>query len=248
MAYKHGTFVWYENITADVDRAVRFYGETIGWTRQDSDMPGMDYTMLAKGEAPQAGVVNPPEGRDAPPNWMSYLSVDDVDGKAKAVAEHGGTVMAEPFDIPNVGRMAVVADPQGAIFALFKGAQGDDQGASMHWNELWTSDAEAAVKFYTEVFGLSTSAMDMPNGKYHLLNVSEDVATGGIMTKPSADIPSMWLPYVEVDDTDATADRIKNNGGKVLGPVLEMEGIGRFAQIADDQGAVIGIIKPAAQP
>lgn len=245
MAYKHSTFVWHEHTSPDIDKAVRFYGEAVGWKRKDADMPGMDYVMLTKGDAPQAGVINPPEGSDVPPNWVSYLSVDDVDAKVKAVKEHGGSVMTEPFDIPNVGRMAVVADPQGAVFALLKGAESDDNGSGMHWNELWTSDAEAAAKFYSDVFGVTTNTMDMPTGKYHILNVSEEVALGGVMTKPSADIPSMWLPYIEVDDADAAAGRVKNGGGKVLADVMEVEGIGRFAQIADDQGAVIGVIKPA---
>jgi hypothetical protein len=246
MAYKHGSFVWFELLTGEVDKAKAFYPEVFGYGTSDQDMGDFVYTMLTQKEQPQAGVLKPP--MDGVPNhWTSYLSVDDVDAKAKAVEENGGKIVVPPTDIPNIGRFALVADPQGGHFNLFKGSESDDNATTaFHWNELWTKDAKAAVAWYEKVFGFSHTEMDMGMGTYYVLKSGPDQSVGGIMTSPEEKIPTMWLPYLSVDDADATVDRIKNNGGSVkMGPT-DVETVGRFAVIADNAGAVLGVIKPAA--
>jgi uncharacterized protein len=147
MAYKNGHFVWFELITPDIDKGTSFYPAVVGWGTQAMDMGGFTYNMLTQGETPQCGVIHPPmEG--VPAQWVSYLSVDDVDAKAKAVVAAGGSIIVPPADIPTIGRFCLVADPQGATFNLFKGEiDNDTPPAGIHWNELWTKDAKAAVTF-----------------------------------------------------------------------------------------------------
>lgn len=245
MAYKHGNFVWFELITPDIDKAKAFYPETVGWGSSEMDMGDFQYTMLTAGDAPQAGVVNP-QMDGVPPHWASYVSVPDVDGAAKAAVEHGGKIVVEAFDIPNVGRACLVADPEGATFFLFKGADSDDNGSTaFHWNELWAKDAEKVLPFYEKVIGYTVEKMDMPQGPYYVLKQG-DRSCGGVMTSPVAEAPAMWLPYICVDDPDAVGKRAEANGGEIKNPTMEVEGVGRFCIVADNAGAIVGVIAPAA--
>lgn len=244
MAYKHGNFVWFELITPHVEKAKTFYPETIGWGTTQMEMGAFQYTMLTAGEAPQAGVV-PPQMEGVPPHWASYVSVPDVDAAAKVAAKEGGKVIVEPFDIPNIGRTALVADPQGATFFLFKGATSDDSGSTaFHWNELWAKDAKAVLPFYRAVVGYDVEEMQMGEQTYYVFKHG-DRSCGGVMTSPMADVPPMWLPYIKVDDTDATVVRAKKNGGDVKLAAQDIPGIGRFAIFGDNAGAVIAVIEPA---
>jgi len=188
------------------------------------------------------GVISP-QG-DEPSHWVSYIGVDDVDARAAKVTAHGGKVLVPPTDIPTIGRFALVADPQGAIFNLFKGASEDGGSTEFHWCELWSSNAEEVLPFYEEVFGFEVETMDMPMGAYHVLK-NADGGQGGIMTSPMKDVPPMWLPYVKLDDVDAAVERAKKMGGGVKSEAATMEGIGRIAIVADRSGAVLGLIKPA---
>ena len=244
MAYKHGTFVWFELVTDDIPAAKGFYPETIGWKAKDIEMNGTPYTMLAKDDVPQCGVMNPPQA--APNHWTSYLSVPDVDATLAKVKKHGGKVLMDPITIPNIGKMALVADPQGATFNVMKGETSDDNAtAGFHWNELWAKNAAEILPFYREVFGYDVKTMDMPQGKYHSLHKG-DKPCGGIMDSQVKDAPAMWCPYIGVDDCDATVERIKSNGGDVKFGPLDIEQVGRFAVVSDNKGAVFGVIKPAS--
>lgn len=243
MAYQFGSFVWHELVVPDIDKAKRFYPETLGWGTTEMDMGDFKYTMLTEGEDTKGGVVNP-QGGPQPPHWANYLSVDDVDAAVKRVEKAGGKVLAPAFDIPTVGRMAPVADPQGATLFLFKSEKGDDETERMHWNELWAKDADAVLDFYKSVANVTVEEMPMPQGQYYILKAG-DRQVGGVMTSPDPKVPPMWLPYISVEDADATLKRAEKNGGKVISKPQEIEGIGRFGIIADDQGAVVGIIKPA---
>jgi len=246
MAYQFGSFVWHELVVPDIDKAKRFYPETLGWGTTEMDMGDFMYTMLTEGESTKGGVVNP-QGGPQPPHWANYLSVDDVDAAVARVEKAGGKVLAPAFDVPTVGRMAPVADPQGATLYLFKGANDDDETERMHWNELWAKDAEAVLDFYKAVANVTVEEMEMPTGKYYVLKTDDDRSLGGVMTSPDPKVPPMWLPYISVEDTDATLTRAEQNGGKVIAKPQDVEGVGRFGIIADDQGAVVGVIKPAAR-
>jgi predicted enzyme related to lactoylglutathione lyase len=244
MAYKHGNFVWFELITPDVAKAKSFYPETVGWRASEMDMGGMKYTMLTHGDAPQGSIVEP-QMAGVPPHWASYVSVPDVDAAAKVAVAKGGKVIVPAFDIPNIGRTALVSDPQGATLFLFKGTESDDNGSTaFHWNELWAKDAKAVLPFYEAVVGYRVEAMSMGDTSYYVLE-KDGRKCGGVMTSPIAQAPAMWLPYMTVDDTDAVVGRVKRHGGEVKKAAEDIPNIGRFAVLADDAGAVFAVIRPA---
>jgi uncharacterized protein len=202
MANKHGDFIWYELITLDPDAAERFYRPLMGWTLSSSDQPGMDYRILSMPDGSVAGLMKTPEGAPMPPAWLGYVAVDDVDAAAKAIAAAGGAVHMGPQDIPNVGRFAFVADPQGAMFYVMRGTSDEtssafayDQPREEHvaWNELMTSDPAGGWSFYGKAFGWTRDGeMDMgPMGKYEFIRHGaksgpQDMTgmIGAIMPKP----------------------------------------------------------------
>jgi len=249
MADKTGKFVWFECVTADSAKAQAFYGEVIGWKTQPFPMGEETYTMLAAGETPVGGYTAP-EGplAGAPPHWTSYVLVADVDATLKKITSAGGKILQPAFDVPGIGRMSQVADPQGASFWVMAG---EEEGApdapathgQFHWNELWARDADKVVPFYEKVLGYKSKAMAMPDGTYHVLEKG-GLPRAGIMTAPP-DAPSAWLPYVAVDDCDAAVERASKNGGSIQVPATDIPNIGRFAVFTDPNGATLAVIKPA---
>jgi predicted enzyme related to lactoylglutathione lyase len=250
MSKFEGRFVWYELITTDPEAAKAFYGAVVGWRMQDQPMPGMTYTLLHAGDAQVAGLMAiPPEGKamGASPNWTGYVATADVDAKAKQGTDLGGKVLREPSDIPGVGRFAIVADPHGAVVALFRG-DGDGPmdpgpGAPGHvgWHELYAGDLEADFAFYSTMFGWQKrQAMDMgPMGTYQLFGVG-DVEMGGMMTKPDPMPTPAWLYYFNVGDIDEAAERVKSAGGQVQNGPMEVPG-GWIIQAQDPQGAMFAL-------
>jgi predicted enzyme related to lactoylglutathione lyase len=244
MAYKFGNWVWFECITDDVEASKAFYTETLGWKSRELDMGGFKYTMLSKGEATTCGVTQA-QMEGVPNHWTSYVSVDDVDAAAKRVTQHGGKVIVPPTDIPTVGRFALVSDPEGATFNLFKGETSDDTSQTeFHWNELYANDVAKVVPFYEKVVGWKSEQMDMGDQPYTIFKQGDQSVAGG-MNKPDKAIPSMWLPYVSVDDCDQTVARMQSRKAKVQVPAMDVENVGRFAVVIDPNGAALGVIKPA---
>lgn len=244
----NGDWVWYELMTKDVAAAVAFYGEVAGWK---TEAFGADYLMWVGARGPLGGVMLLPEEAakmGAPPHWMGNLQVDDVDRAAARVKELGGKVYKEPFDVPTIGRVAIVADPQGASLAIFKpeqamNAQADAQAGEVCWRELLTSDAEAAFAFYSDIVGWkSQEEMDMgPMGTYRIYGVG-DRRLGGMMTTPKEQgMPPAWLFYVDVADLDAAISRATAMGAKVLNGPMEVPGGARVAQLMDPQGAAFAL-------
>lgn len=246
-------FVWYELMTKDLDGALAFYGEVLGWKAADAGMPGMRYVLLKVGETPVGGSMDLntpgcPEG--ASTGWTGYVGVDDVDAYAERAGKAGGAVHMAPQDIPNVGRFAMVADPQGAVFALFKGSSEappaiDEtvQGAPC-WRELHSSDAVSGWDFYRELFGWrEKQAMDMgPMGVYRIFGGGGEDMTGGMFTDPEAARP-YWLYYFNVDDIDAAAERVTAAGGQVTYGPAEVPG-GYIVNALDPQGGAFGLSGP----
>lgn len=245
-----GFFVWHELMTKDVKGAIAYYSEVTGWKTQPFEGGKDDYTMWVSKQGPLGGVLTLPEAAEkmgAPPHWMGNVQVADVDAATAKVKELGGRVYQEPFDIPTIGRVAVVADPQGASLALFKPAQpmgarnAWDEG-EFCWNELLTSDSAAAAKFYTDVIGWKiVQEMDMgPMGTYRIFGVG-DKQLGGMMTlPPGAPMPPAWLYYTETNDLEAAVKRATNHGGKLLNGPMDVPG-GRIAQFMDPQGAAFAL-------
>lgn len=257
MADSTGFFVWYELMTTDVAAAKRFYGSVVGWKTEDMPMPGMTYTLAKAGDTQVAGLMSlPKDASDAgmKPCWVGYVAVPDVDQGAKKVASLGGKVLREPCDIPNVGRFAVVVDPQGVMLHLFKGTSaGPAEAASMKagrigWHELHSSDAAKGFDFYAAMFGWTKDrALDMGDmGTYQIFSI-DGTAAGGMFNSPMP--KKSWLYYFAVDDIDAALKRITDNEGVVLHGPSEVPGGEFIVQAADPQGAmfaVVGMRSPAA--
>jgi uncharacterized protein len=250
-----GSFIWYELMTSDTKAAESFYKAVMGWDAADSGMPGIDgYTLFSAGEFRVAGLMALPDSAKAMgagPFWLGYIAVADVDAAADALKNAGGKVFRAPDDIPGVGRFAVVTDPHGAVFGLFKG-DGEappmpsmDTPGVIAWRELSAGDGPSAYAFYSGLFGWRKGeAMDMgPMGVYQLYGKG-DVDFGGIMTKP-AEVPMpFWLYYVNVPDIETAGGRITANGGKVLNGPMEVPGNMWIIQGQDPQGAMFAVVGP----
>jgi predicted enzyme related to lactoylglutathione lyase len=214
--------------------------------------PDSVYTMFnVRGKDVAALYDQPEEQRKqgVPPNWLSYVSVPRVDEAAKKAKSLGATLISEPFDVMDVGRMALVQDPTGAVFALWEprrhtGAKLVNEPVSLSWNELATRDVPRAKKFYTELFGWTAQTQDMGNMEYTTFRNGERPA-GGLMeiAKEWGPVPPHWAPYFAVADTDRTVEKAKELGGEVLMPPMDIPEIGRFAALRDPQGAVFDVIR-----
>lgn len=247
-----GKFVWFEHASNDKKKAQAFYTEVLGW----KVLPWAEgtYEMILAGDAPDSmvgGFTSLPAGHPRA-HWISYVSVDDVDAAARAAGAKGGKVLEPPHDLPNIGRTARIADPQGAELYLFRNASGDPPDSSgkepppartFFWNELHTADPAASLAFYEAVIGFKHRTMSMgPGDDYHVLESKDGVGRGG-MTTHGQEAGPHWLPYVAVDDPDATVARAKRNGGKVHVEATDIPGVGRFAVIEDPTGGFLAVMK-----
>jgi hypothetical protein len=246
-----GRFVWHELHTNDRPKAVKFYKTLMGnWETKDVQMgPGEPYSLCQMNGKDFAGITKSQAPAHVPPHWLPYIAVDDVDAMAKKVAELGGKVNMQPMDIPNVGRFAVVMDPQGAAFALHKHATPYPEEpqvpavGSFCWNELMTSDPVAATKFYTQLFGYGVQESDMgPMGTYRVLKRG-DRQTAGVMKMPPQVPHPHWLAYLAVTDVDASTRNAKELGAQVHVQPMDIPKIGRFSVIDDPTGAGVALFK-----
>jgi len=246
---KPGDFVWYELCTSDPEAAAAFYSAVVGWTVRASGLPGIDYRLACVGDHNVAGIMTlPPEQRPPRPVWFGYIAVDDVDAKVVEVTAAGGSVHHAATDIPAIGRFAVVSDPQGAVFMLFRGIGTPPaplkvmQAGSIGWHELHTSDLEAGWRFYERMFGWSkTSVHDMgPAGPYQLFETGAS-PLGGMFADAGTPHPH-WLYYFAVDDIDAAQARLTAGGGTVRSGPHQVPG-GAFVLHADDpQGGAFALV------
>ncbi len=250
---KKGQFVWYEDLSSDPKAATAFYTDVVGWKTQPFEQ-GSDYVMWVGSQGPLGGVMAlPDEARrmGTPPHWMAHVQADDVDAAAALARKLGGKVLKDPSDIPTVGRFAVLADPQGAAFCAFTPSQAmtahdPTKEGEFCWNELLTSDAEAAFRFYSQLFGWKIlEEMDMgPAGKYRVFGLG-DTRLGGMMTVPKGtSMPPMWLFYTETGDLDAALGRATSKGAKVMNGPMDVPG-GRVVQLTDPQGAPFALHQAA---
>jgi predicted enzyme related to lactoylglutathione lyase len=251
--YAPGTFCWIELGTTDGEAAKKFYTELFGWDHNDIPMgPAGVYTMLKQDDKDVGAMYQmPPEmtTQGVPPHWMSYASVNNADESAAKAKELGATLMKEPFDVFDVGRMAVIQDPTGAVFAIWqagthRGAALVNQPVSLCWNELTTKNTEKAGEFYSGLFGWQRDPQQM-EGMVYTMFVNNGQPAGGMYepTPEMGDVPPHWLAYFAVNDADATATKAAELGGKVCLPPTDIPNIGRFAVIQDPQGAAFAVIK-----
>jgi predicted enzyme related to lactoylglutathione lyase len=248
-----GNFCWIEANLEDPARGKGFYGELFGWSFQDMPMPSGTYTMMTLGDKQIAGLMKLPEEAKkmgAPPHWLSYVAVDDAQRATDKAKELGGKVLAGPMSV-GPGTMSVIQDPTGAVFALWASQQSMGtflwrEVGALCWSELATTDVEAAKKFYVGLFGWKTQAWPMGDFEYTVLK-NGDLDVAGLMPQPKmmAGAPSMWTAYFAVSDCDATAAKATKLGATVLVPPTDIPNVGRFAVIADTQGATFAILKGA---
>ena len=253
-----GTFCWIELATSDGEAAKKFYTELFNWQFTDSPMgPGMVYTMLEQ-DGKQVGalykMMPDMEAMNIPPHWLSYVSTDNADETAAKSKELGGTVIKEPFDVMTYGRMAVIQDPTGAVFALWqpgthKGIGLSNVPNSLCWNELATTDTAKAGDFYTGLFGWGKHEQQMGPMTYTSFMNGERPAGGMFIPPPEmGNVPPHWAVYFAVADPDATAKRAEELGAKICAPPMDIPGVGRMAAMMDPQGAAFAVIRLNEQP
>jgi uncharacterized protein len=242
-----GRFVWHDHISGDPEAGRRFYAELFGWDFEIWKAGEWDYPMIKVSDKTHGG-FGPAQG-GAPSFWLGHVLVDDVDAGASRVEAAGGSIVAPAMDIPEVGRIVVVADPQGAVFSLFASAGEPylSEGVFV-WDELATTDVEDAKRFYGEVVGWEARDMDMgPNGTYTIFS-SGGTDRAGCMARPAGaeGMPPSWTTYLGTDDVDATAEKAKSLGASFMLEPVDVETVGRLAIFADPTGAVVGLYHPEA--
>jgi predicted enzyme related to lactoylglutathione lyase len=256
-----GKVLWHELLTTDTAAAAAFYPKVLPWRSQASSMPG--YTLWLAGQAQVGGLMAlPPDAAGTPPHWLIYVGTPNVDATAEHAQRLGAKVWKAATDIPNVGRFAVLADPQGATFALFTPAPGGGGGPApgpgvFSWHELATTDVAAAVAFYGELFGWTKGpGHDMgPMGIYQIIE-RFGAQIGGICNVQGPATPPSWLSYVQVTDSGRAVAAAKGAGGRLLHGPMEVPGGSWIALFMDPQGGAFAVhemprpaaVKPAAPP
>jgi predicted enzyme related to lactoylglutathione lyase len=245
-----GIFVWHELNTTDVASAEGFYNKVVGWkTREWDQNPA--YKLWVTGREGRGGLwamVEEPNKAPTPPHWLSYIGTDDVDATVRQTVETGGKVVTPAYDVPKVARMAVLQDPQGAMFAVSaqiergSGYREPELG-EFSWHELTTTNWQTAWEFYSKLFGWQkTNTMDMgPNGIYQMFGIGGNTI-GGMFTH-AGPMPGgpFWVPYAHIRDAKRAADVIKHQGGNIINGPMEVPG-GDWVVIGEDrQGALFAV-------
>jgi predicted enzyme related to lactoylglutathione lyase len=250
-----GTFTWIELATTDQTAAKGFYASLFGWSISDTPIGPNDLYTIFKidGREAAAGYTMRPDEQmlGVPPHWNLYIATDDVDASAKRATDLGGKVVAPPFDVMDAGRMAVIQDPTGAMFCLWKANKSEGIGingvdGTLCWADLNTPNPDRAKTFYEGLFGwkISLGEKDM-SGYLHLQNGEEYI--GGIPPAGSLPpgVPPHWMIYFLVSDVDAAAGKAKTLGGAMHMPPMTIAEVGRMAVLADPQGASFAIFTPS---
>jgi predicted enzyme related to lactoylglutathione lyase len=237
-----GRFVWHDHASGDRDRAKTFYAELLGWEIEIFKPGEMDYPMIsANGQ--QHGGFGPAQG-GAPSHWLGHVVVEDVEAAMQRAKGAGGEIVTGPMEIPEVGRIAVIRDPQGAVISAFE-PQGEariPEGAFL-WDELRTSDLDGAKRFYGEVFGWTAGDVEVEGQSYTLFQLGE-TSVAGCSTAAGEGTPPHWAPYLATDDVDASTAKAKELGATVYLEPTSMQGVGRFSALGDPTGAPFGLMKP----
>jgi uncharacterized protein len=255
MANQHGDFIWYELLTADTDAAARFYGAVVGWQAREAEGSVRGYGLFGTGGTDIAGFMRIPadaERAGMRPRWLGYIGVRDVDATVAEIVQAGGAQHMPPTDIPGVGRLAMVTDPQGVPFYVMRGAVdgtstsfSPTQPGHCHWNELATSDQAAALAFYTRLFGWEQGdAMPMGEmGDYRFINHHGGML-GAVMNRVPDGPPPAWTFYFGVTDIDDAAQAVTGNGGAIHYGPAEVPGGVYIVVAGDPQGAPFGLVGP----
>lgn len=241
-----GVPCWVDLMAPDVQVAGRFYADVLGWSVPEPDEQYGGYTVAHVDGAAAAGIG--PEQPGARTAWTLYFATDDVDATALAVTEAGGTILLPPGDVGPQGRMGLAVDPSGAVFGLWQagsmiGAARVNAPGGLCWEDLRSTDPDAARAFYAAVFGFRSEPLEMAGPDYALFMLPEESTplggTGGLMGAPDG-TPSHWLVYFGVADADAAAAAAQVGGGTVTAPPFDTQ-FGRMAGLADPFGAAFWV-------
>jgi len=250
-SYEPGTPCWVDLGSPDLGVSIDFYGPLFGWQVPESENVEQTggYRRVTKNGRDVAGMM-PLMQEGQPPAWSSYVSVADADAISAAVKEAGGSVLAEPMDVMELGRMAVFADPAGAVFGIwqpgtFPGAGLVNEPGALAWNELNTRDLEGAKAFYGAVFGWDFEEMKMGENESYTTIALDGGPVGGILDMVERgvpeEIPNHWLAYFATEDTDATVAQATEHGGTLMMGPIDLP-VGRFAILTDPHGAAFAVI------
>jgi predicted enzyme related to lactoylglutathione lyase len=246
--HEPGTFSWADLSTTDLDAAISLYTDLFGWEVSKEDIPGGGvYAMFRQnGKDVAAASTQREDEKGMPAHWNVYITVEDAEQTAKEAESLGGTIVAPAFDVMDIGRMAVIADPTGAMFCVWEpktniGAQVMGDPGALAWFELLTNDTDKAGAFYKELFGYELEPFG-PEGTYTVLQRGE-TQIGGMMAAPMEGMPNYWGLYFTTEDVDGVADKVKAAGGTAMMEPTDMPEVGRLAVLADAQGAAFGVIK-----
>lgn len=259
MTNPHGTPIWYELLSDDADASRDFYQAVIGWTVHPADLGGMDYRMIDARDGDFAGglmnLTAEMKAGGAKPTWLFYLGVDDVDAAVAKVQERGGTVQMPAIDMPGVGRMAMVADPQGNSFYVMRGASDEASRAwertsmgKCNWNELVTTDQAAGNAFYADVFGWRyPDKMSMPGdmGDYVFVEAAGETIGATMPIQPDG-MQRGWTFYFRAPEIEAAAAQVRARGGEVLQGPMQVPGGDMVILARDPHGVTFGVSAPGA--
>jgi predicted enzyme related to lactoylglutathione lyase len=247
-----GKVIFVELVTPDLARAKQFYAGLFGWTYRDTPVAGAEYAEAYLGSDPVAGLIHKPipPGEHRQPAWLSFFAARDVDAMKQVALQHGAKVLVEPHALPNRGREAVLADPEGAVFAVLASSSGDPPDVlaapgEWIWSSLITSDADTGTSFYQALFDYEAFDLPADAGAQHVLLATEDYARASVNSLPPKrpDMHPHWLNYVRVDDTVQMTAKVVALGGRVLvEPRIDRHG-GKVAVVADPSGAPFGLLE-----
>ena len=247
-AHPHGTFCFAELDTGDMERDKRFYSGLLGWDVFDVPSAAGGYSLFRLRGRDVAGLHLSAKG---PCGWLLYLSVDSTDTVAGRARDLGATIQAAPFDVPGIGRMAMLQDPAGGAVALWQaaghpGARIVDEPGAMYFGELVVHDVASARRFYSGLFGWATSETDVPTGHYTLFKRGDQVVAGTMAIGPDwGPVQPHWQVYFAVEDCDAAMRRAESLGGCLYFGPLDVPKAGRLAVLSDAGGAVFVVMQPA---
>ncbi|MFJ2768581.1 VOC family protein [Streptomyces sp. NPDC087300] len=249
-----GAPVWVDMCAPDLGSVSSFYRELFGWELQQGGPEFGGYSQFQLGGRTTAGAMAMPAD-EAPPSWTLYFRTPEVDATVKSVEQAGGGTLFEAVDIADFGRMAGLTDSAGVPFSVWqqgqlKGLDVLNEPGGLIWAELYTPDVTAALGFYGSVFGWGTTEMPFPGGSYTMVHPADGTADdmfGGVVPLDSdpAEATAYWLPYFQVDDCDEAVAKARRTGGEVRMEPVSMEGVGRFAKLADPAGARFAVLQPS---
>lgn len=253
-SYEPGTPSWVDLISPDVDASKAFYTGLFGWEAEDQldDEGTRTYVMFRIEGRDVAGAGGQAPGMEgAPAMWNSYVATDDADATAKKAEAAGGRILMEPMDVMDAGRMAMIADPAGAMISIWqagthRGAGTVNEHNTLSWNELVTRQKDDVRDFYATTFGWELVDQDMgPSGVYTEAKIGGN-SVAGLMDAPPGlpdDVPDHWGIYFRVPDVDAALDKVRELGGQVVMEPMVVDGVGRFATVMDPLGAAFSVMQ-----